>query len=163
MTQKTTWKLNRYQKLKKKKKIQNKWKEVFIQNRQNFFFFFSRQQTDDICLFHCSENLMRALNLQYRKKDNPQTTKTVDEGESCYWQLKPSRIIQNRGADGGEGMSQQVGSSHILKYEMKGPRLRKNPTRKLEKAGTRMRHDGENRSELKVSIRNSWSIPCLGA
>lgn len=107
--------------------------------------------------------LRLSLNSQYRKKDNPQTNKTVDEGESCYWQLKPSRIIQNHGADGGEGMSQQVGSSHILKYEMKGPWLRKNPTRKLEKAGTRMRQDGENSSELKVSIRNSWSIPYLGA
>lgn len=52
-----------------------------------------------------------------------------------------------------EWMIQQVGSSHIFKYEMKGPWLRRVPIRKREKPGrTRVRHEGENRTELKVSI-----------
>lgn len=45
--------------------------------------------------------LRLSLNSQFRKKDNPRRNKRADERESCYWQLRPSRIIQKHGADGG--------------------------------------------------------------
>lgn len=58
MTQKTTWKLNRYQKLKKKKDLEQMERSLYIKTYRTKFFLL-RQQTDDTCLFHCSETLIK--------------------------------------------------------------------------------------------------------